>query len=79
MGIESERTYARNEIGDTQDNSDDPYLSKYDFEIKLANWKRLLIIILYYLTLGLRTLIESFLNEKAKKKTNLFSNCIIFF
>ena len=68
MVIESERTYARNEIGDTQDNSDDPYLSKYDFEIKLANWKRVLITILNIFTGGIGTLIEPFLNEKPKKK-----------
>jgi hypothetical protein len=67
MNTEAERIYTKNDKKDTQDKSDDPYLSKYDFEIKLANWQRILIIILNILTGGLGTLIEPFLIEKKKK------------
>ena len=69
MSIETERTNTRNKFKkDTEDNSYDPHLSKYDFEIKLAKWKRVSITILNIFTGGIGTLIEPFLNEKPKKK-----------
>ena len=76
MNTEAERTYTRRENRDTQDSSDDSYSSKYDFEIKLVKWKKILIIILNIFTGGLGTLIEPFLIEK--KRLIFSSNCIIF-
>ena len=71
--ISEARTYARQENRDNQDNqdnsdnsdnSDDSYSYKYDFEIKLHIWKKILILFLNILTGGVGTLIEPFLNEK---------------
>ena len=80
MRIETERTYTRNEFKkDNEDNSYNPYLSKYDFEIKLANWKRVLITILNIFTGGIGTLIEPFLNERPKKKRLIFAAIVLSF
>ena len=78
MRTEAERIYTKKENKDTQDKSDDPYLSIYDFEIKLDNWKRILIIILNILTGGVGTLIEPFLIEK-KKKRLIFAAIVLSF
>ena len=39
--MSTERAYKRSEY--TQENLDDSYSSKYDFEIKIGKWKKILI------------------------------------
>ena len=75
MSTESVRIYST-EHQETSGNSND---YSYDFEIKMDKWKAILIIILNILTGGFGTIIETFLNEKPKKKRIIFASILLSF
>lgn len=77
MSTEAERTYKRTEY--IQENTDNSYSSKYDFEIKICKWKKILITFLNLLTGGLGTLIEPFITEKPAKKRLIFAGFVLAF
>ena len=74
--MSTERAYKRSEY--TQENLDDSYSSKYDFEINIGTWKKILITILNLLTGGLGTLIEPFLLKSTKKRL-IFAGILLAF
>ena len=71
-------TYRRE---DSELNIDNIYsfTDKYDFEIILSGWKKIIIFILNFLTGGFWTILTPFLNEKKKKLRLIFAGIFLGF